>query len=191
MLFKANISTSLISNEDRLVEQLYIFLNEFVKTRMRYESSQTVEDCVQDTVMYLITRSRGLPQQLDKDFNPEQFFYNRANSFVSMWLRRLINTRKQFKKYQGELEYIHKIETDSKPMYIDYTLLKSVIDSFLLDIASKDIMQVISIQKLIDLGYTADLDKAIPEEDFKDKNMDTLTYNVVDKYLLLDINQEE
>jgi DNA-directed RNA polymerase specialized sigma24 family protein len=191
MLFKANISTAMLHDDDLLVEQLYIFLNEFVKTRIRYESSQTVEDCVQDTVMYLIKRLRIIPEPVSSDFNPEQFFYNRANSYVSMWLRRLINNRRQFKKYQGDFEYIKRLETDDRILYINHDLLNDLIKTVLLLNDDKQIVRDVAIQRLVDLGYSDDIQNVVPEELYKDKPIDTIIYNIVDKYLSLDINQEE
>ena len=102
MLFKASINKDVANNPEKLAEQLYIFLSEFVKNKLRYESQDNVQDCIQDTIMYMINRYRKLTDEQKEHLNLERFFYNRANSYTKHWITTKVNSRQKEKDYVGE-----------------------------------------------------------------------------------------
>lgn len=111
MLFEANITAETLKDEDKLTEQLYIFLRNYVVGKLRYEDNDTKEDCVQDTLMVLIRKARELTPEQINTINLEQYFYNRANSYVSsIWFRKL-NTHRS--RYHSETMLLHKLSSDS------------------------------------------------------------------------------
>ena len=134
-LFKAVITNELARDEDKLVEQLYIFLNEFVRTRLIYEPQENIEDCIQDTIMFILKRYRDLSEE-DKDtLNLEKYFYNRANSYVSRtWLRKKRIYDRNIRDFIETAQYIYsntdnfqdiELERDS----IDLDLLNEILDN--------------------------------------------------------------
>ena len=117
MLFKASITPKVLQSEDALVEQLYIFLNAYVPSRLKFESRDEIEDCLQETIMYMLKRYHSLNKADIAKINIEAFFYNRANSFVSSYLRKLKNYRKAKDKYISMEVYKLEIENMQDSFY--------------------------------------------------------------------------
>ena len=107
MLFKASITKQVVVDEDKLVEQLYIFLKEYVSSRLKSETEESKEDCIQEVIMKMLNRYRKdrLNNIFDSSFNYEKYFYNRAMQYVSSYLRTVITDRKKMREWYDE--YIH------------------------------------------------------------------------------------
>jgi len=186
MLFKAEITSETIKSENALIEQLYIFLNEYVHARLRNESRVEKEDCVQDTVMYLFKRYQQLDEELRDNINLEKFFYNRANSFVSGYVNKLRTRRNAVNKYIEQEFYLKQIEDvgHGEPEYADEELLEKIIKSYKLDEEKEKILKEFTEFRLKIMGYD------VPEA--KKRNLDsqtfnlltTLSYAVIDEYML-------
>jgi len=188
MLFKANITPETLQSENALTEQLYIFLNEYVPRRLRYESQEEREDCIQDTVMYLLKRFNGLADGVLQDISIdiEKFFYNRANSYVSIYIRKLQSERNSRKKYIEHEIYQQKIEQEyAKELeFVDETILNAIIAEYKLEKDNEVLLKEITNIKLKILGY------AVPEH--KPRHVEkpifdlltTLSFAVIDEYLI-------
>ncbi len=134
-LFKAVITNELARDGDKLVEQLYIFLNEFVRTRLIYEPQENIEDCIQDTIMFILKRYRDLSEE-DKDtLNLEKYFYNRANSYVSRtWLRKKRIYNRNIKDLLETAQYTYSTTDNFQDIEleresIDLDLLNEILDN--------------------------------------------------------------
>lgn len=140
MLFQAEITAKTVRDEDKLVEQLYIFLWDYVPTRLIYESKENQEDCVQDTILFILKRLDELYKELKANnpldlitFNYEKWIYNRARSYISYWLRKVVRDRKQEREYVEHAIYLMENTASTyNPDYIDYVLLESIALSYLL-----------------------------------------------------------
>lgn len=193
MLFRANITTEVLQSEETLAEQLYIFLNDYVKARLKFESTTEREDCLQETIMYLLKRYREINSLHLEDINIEKFFYNRANSFISSYLRRLKNDREATLKYvQLEIRRIQEMGESSVEdlELVDEKILNEITVAYSLeDIYTKALGQL-ARKKLKYLGYSVteekvlDLDKSILEK------LEALAFAVVDAYLIKSIESE-
>lgn len=186
MLFKASITPKVLQSEDALVEQLYIFLNAYVPSRLKFESRDEIEDCLQETIMYMLKRYHSLNKADIAKINIEAFFYNRANSFVSSYLRKLKNYRKAKDKYISMEVYKLEIENmqDSFIELIDIAVLHKIVLSYSLKGNMAEDLYTISLARLGDLGYNApevDLDGIASD---KREILDALSFAVVDEYMI-------
>lgn len=186
MLFKASITPKVLQSEDALVEQLYIFLNAYVPSRLKFESRDEIEDCLQETIMYMLKRYHSLNKTDIAKINIEAFFYNRANSFVSSYLRKLKNYRKAKDKYISMEVYKLEIENmqDSFIELIDIAVLHKIVLSYSLKGNMAEDLYTISLARLGDLGYNApevDLDGIASD---KREILDALSFAVVDEYMI-------
>lgn len=186
MLFKASITPKVLQSEDALVEQLYIFLNAYVPSRLKFESRDEIEDCLQETIMYMLKRYHSLNKADIAKINIEAFFYNRANSFVSSYLRKLKNYRKAKDKYISMEVYKLEIENmqDSFIELIDIATLHKIVLSYSLKGNMAEDLYTISLARLGDLGYNApevDLDGIASD---KREILDALSFAVVDEYMI-------
>lgn len=186
MLFKASITPKVLQSEDALVEQLYIFLNAYVPSRLKFESRDEIEDCLQETIMYMLKRYHSLNKADIAKINIEAFFYNRANSFVSSYLRKLKNYRKAKDKYISMEVYKLEIENmqDSFIELIDIAVLHKIVLSYSLKGNMAEDLYMISLARLGDLGYNApevDLDGIASD---KREILDALSFAVVDEYMI-------
>lgn len=199
MLFKAQITKDIVRNEDKLVEQLYIFLDEFVRVKLRYESGEVQEDCIQDTIMKLLERARSLTDEEIEFLNLEQFFYNRANSYISAIFLAQLNkyrttvisvdsfNKRVIENYSENTsesilslmdERFFSKETD--PQHIDQALLTRIIKTYHLGVDEAEVIDNMAKMRLADLGLYN-----YPNYDLKyNKGLDTIVLSVVDEYLL-------
>jgi len=206
MLFKARITKDIIKDEDKLVEQLYIFLDEFVRVKLRYESRDTQEDCIQDTIMKLLERSKGLTDTDIESLNLEQFFYNRANSYISaIFLAQLNKYRTTVisvdsfnKRVIGNFSenssdsilsllddrFFHKEE---EHQHIDQKLLTGIIKTFNLGIDEAEVVDDMAKMRLADLGLHSYPNYALKYN----KGLDIIVLSVVDEYLLKTLGRPE
>lgn len=186
MLFKANITPETLQSESALTGQLYIFLNDYVPRRLRYESVEEREDCIQDTVMYLLKRFNGLTKEALKDIDIEKFFYNRTNSFISIHIRKMQAERNARKKYidyeireqKIEQEFVKELE------FVDEEILNEVIKTFQLDKDLEKLLKAAAEFKLKLLGY--DIPSPIKMEASEEiiQLVTVLSFAAVDEYLI-------
>jgi hypothetical protein len=190
MLFKASITDRVLESEDALVEQLYIFLKEYVRSRLIYESEDEKEDCVQETIMYMLKRYRQLSKKELKDINMEKFFYNRAHSYISLYLTKLKTERNARKKYLSKAIYAKSFELDGKLEMVNLPVLKSIISGYNLNKRKAEALLKISENKLNMLGYSIPSNNitGINEEEYN--VLDTLGSCVVDEYMIKSIEDD-
>ena len=194
MLFHAHITPDILKSNDALVEQLYIFLNEYVPKRLIYESEDEREDCTQDTLMYLLKRFKNLDIEILDKINVEKFFYNRANSFVSGYLRKLSRKRLNEKEYierQMKMLAIDRKLKEDKKEFLNERLLKSIIESFHLEKEKLYELNILVLKKFEMLDYDVYIDNHVSNlEDHTYKALNALSYAIVDEYMLKDIQEE-
>lgn len=191
MLFKASITDRVLKSEDLLSEQLYIFLRNYVPTRLRYESNDEIEDCIQETIMYLFKRYNGLDKkEADKLLAMgaiEKFFYNRAHSFVSLYLTKLKTRRRAINNYIENYAYVNNIDSSAALEDVDLGILKDIVNSFNLDKEKSLALLKVSESRLKELGYNIphlDL-SGIPQNTYD--LVDTLSFSVIDEYMIKSI----
>lgn len=194
MLFRAEIPNDILikrSEEDqpreRLCNQLYIFLRDYVPTRLIYENDAEIEDCIQDTIMYMLERLDELSEEEIKETNLEKFFYNRAKSFISMYVGKLKSERALINKYKAHVRFMKELEELKEIEYIDFLLLDSILKRYRLGGKRLELFKSLSVNKLVKLGYNEPLID-IEDEDLEmyDPNnvLNTISYAVVDEYLV-------
>jgi len=186
MLFQAEITREVLNSKDRLVEQLYVFLNAYVPTRLRYESQEEREDCVQDTIMYLLKRFDNLDDEVLEKINIEKFFYNRAHSFISGYINKIKAERNAKKKYIDNEIYMRKLErTIEKPIeFIDDNILDTIIEGYKLDKEKSVLLKEFSNFRFKRLGYDV---PEPPNRDIDEATFDllvTLSFAVIDEYMI-------
>lgn len=187
MLFKAKITHEVAKDREKLAEQLYLFLNEFAYTRLKYESKDTVEDCIQDTIMYMIDRFNSLEENKLDGINLEKYFYNRANSYISYWLKGKANERKKFSKYVENSLYVSSLKgdyaNDREPKeLIDFSLLQSIVDKYPFNEQDKKYIAYEASNRLQELGFIGD-DWVEQLEEIA--RLATIINAVVDEYLVM------
>lgn len=194
MLFHAHITPEILKSKDALVEQLYIFLNEYVPNRLIYESEDEREDCTQDALMYLLKRFESLDIEILHKINVEKFFYNRANSFISGYLRKLSRKRSNEKEYiekQMKILLMDRQIKENQKEFLNESLLKSIIKSFHLDKEKLDELTILVLQKFEMLNYDVYIDNRVSNlEEHTYKALNALSYAIVDEYMLKDIQEE-
>jgi len=199
MLFKAKIDNSMIQDvedpspinilehDNALCKQLYIFLNCYVPRRLIYENESEHEDCIQETIMYMLQRIDKLTKEEKETINIEKFLYNRAHSYISLYIRGMTRRRDIYKKYKVHKEFVASISNTSHNIYIDIGLLKKVIDGYPFDEKRKGLTTNMVINKLITIGYKDTYVPILDEDIEKYDNSDILSilsYAIVDEYLL-------
>jgi hypothetical protein len=185
MLFKANITNEIAKSEDSLCEQLYLFLNDYIPTRLPYENHDEQADCIQDTVLYLFKRFNKLLDEDRATLNLEKFFYNRARSYVSGYIKKMWHARKDKKDYIRMRHYLGD-DTNRKTVsyYIDYNLLDTIITAYKLSADKSKMLKNLSIKKLVtefnfaEYGYYSEADISNNETLVK------LSMAIVDEYIL-------
>lgn len=208
MLFKASITKETLKDEDLLVDQLYIFLDEFVKVKLCFESEDTRDDCKQDAIMFLLEKARSLTPEQKETLNLERYFYNRANSYISsVWLGRLNRYRKRFilessfsknlaaaissqlntDTMLSLLEYNQNYNTTNEPedkiRYIDYDVLNLLANNY--PLPEKDILLLLRLaeKELNSLGLKGNTYNKVctqgASEDFK-----IIAHAIVDEYII-------
>lgn len=194
MLFHAHITPEILKSKDALVEQLYIFLNEYVPKRLIYESEDEREDCTQDALMYLLKRFESLDIAILNKINVEKFFYNRANSFISGYLKKLSRKRSNEKEYierQMKILLMDRQIKENQKEFLNESLLKSIIESFHLDKEKLAELTTLVLQKFEMLDYDVYVDNHVSNlEEHTYKALNALSYAIVDEYMLKDIQEE-
>lgn len=186
MTFKMEITSEMLQDENALVEELYAFLNEYVSVRLRYESEPEKEDCVQDSIMYLLKRYHQLEPELKENMNLGKFFYNRAHSFISKYIGKLKARRTADMKYIEKEVYMYELDrlSDDEPDFVDDAILDKIVDSYKLDEENKKLLKEFSNFRLKLLGYNAaeSPKRELDKETFE--LLKTLSFAVIDEYMI-------
>jgi hypothetical protein len=197
MLFKASITNETTKSEDALVDQLYIFLREFVPTHLKYESKDEIEDCIQETMLYLLKRFNKLKREVESKgsslskVNLEKFFFNRANSYVSsVYLRKLTRYRKAKGAYIERERYIKQLDGERQLEQVDYIILNRIIKDYNLGKEKSEYLKLIVEDKLKALDFDIELEPMERIEDSMYEVLDTLSYTVIDEYLIESVTSE-
>jgi hypothetical protein len=191
-LFKAVITNELARDEDKLAEQLYIFLNEFVRTRLIYEPQENIEDCIQDTIMFILKRYRDLSEE-DKDtLNLEKYFYNRANSYVSRtWLRKKRIYDRNIKNLLETAQYTYSTTDNFQDIEleresIDLDLLNEILDNLNL---SEDITTYLRKRVIYVLIKDFNYDHEVIPEVTPIKSYDKFIEQIIFEYALKSLKE--
>lgn len=190
-LFGRVITKEIVSNKENLAEEIYIFLNTFVNSKIRYESREEKEDCIQDTAMHILQRFEELNiESLEEDFNYEKFLYNRANSYVSYWLRKLVKERKNLKDYMKDLYHLQEGYEEKESNRIDIKELQTIILEY--NLGNKENLNLlsISVNKLIEVGFYGTI-REVENLGNINKSLESLAFAVIDEYLYKVYGKEE
>lgn len=162
MLFSVEITPKVVRDENELVKRLYQFLGEYVPKRLIYEDKDTIEDCIQDTILFMLDRYKKLDKEFRAvdplkllTFNYEKWFFNRARSYISFWIRRISRDRKNKRDYIETSIYFKNHYIDIfEPDYIDYITLETLAINYFLD--REDTLYLLGEAEsmLSDIGYT-------------------------------------
>lgn len=187
MLFNASITSETLKSEEKLCEQLYIFLEEYVPVRLRYESRDEQEDCIQETMLYLLKRYNMLKPADIEGINIEKFFYNRAHSYIgATYQRKLKAYRNANKRLIEDLKLSKLTDEQDEAIYINIKLIKDIIREYRLpDIESKALL-LLATDKLVSLGYHNNISETLGDIP-SDKSLEilkSLSFAVVDTYLV-------
>lgn len=193
MLFNVLINEEVVNNKDKLVEKLYIFLHQYVPTRLKYESRENIEDCIQDTIMHMLKRYDKLEEELIKEepnfkktFNFSKYFYNRARSYISYWIRR-VNKRRQAEREYLEAAIYFKTtyeDFDFKPL-IDYRLLAEIATGYNLGPIHTDLLLGISEDMLSEIGFEISHKYALDKLTQQTAFLALIANTVIDEYIVL------
>jgi len=192
MLFRAEITKETLKDENLLVEQLYIFLNHYVSKRLVYESQTEWQDCVQDTIMYILDRYHKLTIEDLEAINIEQFFYNRARQYVSLYLRGLTRRRDTVKRFAEYEKIKGQVASIGYALSIDAVLLDRILKDYYFDEHKQYIIKCMVINKLVQLGYKDDQILLSQETiDAYDPTgiLYTISYAITDEYLLASVKE--
>lgn len=197
MLFRASITKDIIRDEDKLVEQFYIFLEDFVVYKLRYESRDTQDDCIQDTIMMLVQRARNLTDQEIQEINLEQYFYNKANSYISsIFLGKLNRYRSRiisvdaisktisddtFNNTSDQLLSINVEKVDYSNYFLDVDLLKELIEEYGLEPDDRFLVFNQSLEMLETIGFL--IEEPIKELPYS-HTLQPIVTAVADEYVL-------
>jgi DNA-directed RNA polymerase specialized sigma24 family protein len=205
LLFHTEFDNSVIDDENKLCEKLYEFLRDYVNKRLKFENSDSKEDYVQETIMYILNRFNQLTEKEKREINLEKYFYNRANSFIGNKQRQSKKRYKILKKYLEEQTYLQEQEDQEKEI-IDERLLKQIAESYKLNKDQTNILIKLSRNKLVKLGHIGEyssIEESLREVKISPKSLvikfgtgdpnntlEYLSYSVVDEYLLESIKQD-
>lgn len=187
MLFHAKITAETMNDENALCEQLYIFLKSYIPRRLVYENQEEREDCMQDTIMYMLDRYNKLTDREKSSINIEKFFYNRARSYISIYLRGIKRRRELVDKYTKYEEFLISLREGEEKPYIDKSLLTEIIESYNFTKERMSLAGKLAFNRLVSLGYSdpaQEIDRkklrALDPSDI----LTTLSYTITDEYLL-------
>ena len=177
-----------LHRDDILCTYLYDFLRKYVPTRLKYEGRAEREDCIQDTIMFMLDRYHKLTEEEKKDLDLGKFFYNRARSHISFYIRKLQEYRESLKELYTYEMFKKEIESLKEDEFIDYDLIDRISSKYRLDKKRQNLFKKLVINKLVRFGDYVDPIKDIDEEEISkyDPNdvLDALSYAAVDEYLI-------
>lgn len=199
MLFGSTITKDIIRDENKLVEQFYVFLNNYINKKLIYENDQTRQDCIQETIMVLLKKARLLTDEQVEKLNLERYFYNRANSYVSsIFLGKLKRHRSRvvsvdsynsldIKNSSEDILSVMREPEDFKTQrYVRENVLERVINSFNLDKKMLAIVDNMARYALESIGIASCPD----DEILSSKELEPLVLAIVDEYILEIITNE-
>lgn len=187
MLYNIEITKETAKDIERLTNKLYIFLGRYVPARLKYENEEDHNDCIQDTIMFILGRYNQIAHEIDvNNFNYEKYFYNRARSYISYWIRRHSKERKAKRAYIENAIYLqqHSNEVNFKP--VDHQVLEKIVKEYNFDTKDNILLLSISQGYLEGIGYDSE-DKYQTDKEVnphKQELMEKLAYAVIDEYLV-------
>lgn len=191
MLYNVVIDKEIANDRDALVANLYTFLRSYVPKRLIYETLDNKEDCIQDTIIFILNRYDELVTELEKEaedyrdrFNYEKYFYNRARSYISYWIRRINKERKQARDYIDNAIYLKQYQSEFNYSPIDYTILDKILNEYNLAPETKQNLGRISEAMLVDIGYTSTDKYENNNHEVNETTLEKIAYAVVDEYLI-------
>lgn len=187
MLFHAKIDETVLKDENALCEQLYLFLKSYIPRRLVYEDREEREDCTQETIMYLLDRYHKLTEQEKTSINIEKFFYNRARSYVSLYVRGLKKRIDLKQKYREHELFLKSIKDGTEKVYVDLELIREILKEYVLSPERLNLMERMVHNRLVSLGYRDSYRMITMDEVEKhDPNeiLITLSVAATDEYLL-------
>jgi len=180
-LFQANIPNDITIDE--LVEQLYVFLNSYVPRRLIYEGTAEREDCIQETIMYLLDRYKSLTEQEKLELNLEKFFYNRSRSYISLYIRKLKKQRKDQADYIDMCRYLKQDVAIDSIYFVDEQLLDKIISRYRLNKYKLELLKEIVSSKLVNMFST--MSTIAPEIEEEDSELlNKLAIAIIDEYIV-------
>lgn len=192
MLFNASIQYATLQDDEKLIEQLYVFLKHYVGKRLIYESYDEVQDCVQETVFHIYTLLKNIDSEELQNINIEKYIYNRAMQYVMIYLRKLKLRRDKLRNYMSDVEYKNQLlqaEEYYQNQPIVYSKLASIVDTYNLSKNHLEIVRALSENMLINLGYLG-FHKEVSKEIPGYSTMKKLSYSIVDEYLVSSISED-
>ena len=190
MLLKASLTPDIVKSEDALCRELYKFLNDFVPRRLKFESCEEREDCVQETILYILNRFKNHDKPLKTQTDIEKFFYNKANTFISGYISKIKVRRNAARRHIK-----HTIEEFSRskppPINTDIDLLYSIIDSYHFGDKINSVLMY-RVQEIMEiLGY--DVQPCMLDDELSQLLLlfDSLSYAIVDQYISRALKEKE
>ncbi len=191
MLYSVEIDAKTIKDKDALTQKLYIFLRQYVPAKLIYEDTDTIEDCIQDTIIFILQRLKELeaeirvtnPLQLIT-FNYEKWVYNRARSYTSFWIKRKSNKKRRHKEYVENVIYFMDNEPDIFiPDKVDSKLLEDIALSYKLNTNDTRFLLKTMEEMLVNIGYrpTDKYEGLKVEEEIQ--HIVLIAYAAVDEYI--------
>lgn len=178
------------NRHNHLCEQLYIFLNNYVNSRLIYENTATKEDFIQDSILFLLERFSSLSDEEKETINLEKFFFNRARSFIGERLRRRSEAKRKAKELRDDVLYLEATNKATKEAeYVDDYLLDKLINKYSLSDSKSKVLRELSVNRLMKLGYSDKYTKF--EDDQLEGILNKLSLAVVDEYLLLSVKERQ
>ena len=190
-LFKANITAKTVRDPEALATELYIFLRDYVPTRLVYEDHDNHQDCIQDTMMFMIQRYAELDKEMREedpllliDFNYEKYFYNRARGYISYWIRKVQRDRHLKQEYMESVIYFGGHQTEFVDDLIDYVLLESIVLEYSLGSGdTRELLKVVE-RMLADVGFTSIHNYGPQDKERYKEYLWQLGHAILDEYLL-------
>lgn len=191
MLYNVKIDAKTVEDKDALTQKLYIFLRQYTPRRLIYEDGDTIADCIQDTIIFILHRLDELKAEMEatdsqqrNSFNYEKWIYNRARSYTSFWIRRKANERRRQKEYVENVIYFIDREPDIfTPDHIDYSTLEEIAVSYKLNENDTKFLLKTMEEMLVNIGYqpTDKYKKLLVEEEIQ--HIVLVAYAAVDEYI--------
>jgi len=187
----SEVIKEIVENRDKyLCEQLYIFLNNYVNSRLIYENMATKEDFIQDSMLFLLERFNSLSKEEKETLNLEKFFFNRARSFIGERLRRRSEAKRRNKELRDDVLYLEATNKATKEVeYVDDYLLDKLIKKYSLNKDKSKTLRELSINRLVKLGYSDKYTKF--DDSYLESTLNKLSLAVVDEYLLLSVQVKQ
>lgn len=179
-------NNKVIEDIDYLVNILYTFLETYVPLRLLYEDKFERDNCIQDTMLYLIKRYNELSKEEKENEDLGKFFYNRCRSYISNYINKLKLERKNSEAL-GSL-YIEQVldsyyeinDSERSIIQVDYELVNTLLNTLILDRDDKKKLK----DRLVDRIKNFYLGSIKSTNDIEiEDNLDSIVIMLLDSYL--------